>query len=183
MKKTLLSIFALSSIALSNSTIAAEYDLAPQQIEINGQVDSNNSCAIDVLERVINLDNVNTTQFDDITGLPKIAAKNISIQFSNCSPNLDKANVIIPSQDEGYFKNTYPEKDRSNIAIAVVNSENNIMRNLSDGSHITKNIDKDNHNATITIPVNYYNPIPGTPVTPGKVAASVTLDINVSNED
>lgn len=183
MKKTLLSIFALSSIALSNSTIAAEYDLAPQQIEINGQVDSNNSCTISVLDRVITLDNVTTKQFNDMTGLPTIAAKNINIQFSDCSSNIDKANVIIPPQDNGYFKNTYPEKDRSNIAIAVVNPENNIMRNLSDGDHRTKTINKDSHNAIITIPVNYYNPIPGTPVTPGKVAASVTLDINVSNED
>ena len=183
MKKTLLSIFVLSSIALSNSTIAAEYGLAPQQIEINGHVDSVNHCTISVLEPVMTLDNIRADQFDKTTGLATTEAKNISVRFSDCSSNINSAHVIIPEQENAYLMNIAPEENRSNIAIAIVNESNSRITDLSADTHRAQNINKNSNDATITIPVNYYHPNAANPVKSGQVATSVTLNINIDEDN
>lgn len=173
MKKSLLSIFILSTTLFSTQSNAVEYtEKNVGTITINGSVTSNPRCQLDEIQP-IELPPVQASNFGD-DHIAKTPAQPLSIQFTNCSESINSVQLQIPKQTKRLLKNL--ADNGSNVDIAIFDADKNIIELSNEKpKEFKSNINKEDHSAQFLFDVNYMKPN-GRDATPGLVSTTLTFD-------
>lgn len=178
MKKSLLSIFILSTTLFSTQSNAVEYtEKNVGKITINGSVTPNPRCQLDEIQP-IELPPVQANNFGD-DHIAKTPAQSLEIQFTNCGENINSVQLQIPKQTKRLLKNL--ADNGSNVDIAIFDTDKNIIELNNEKPNAFKSkIDKENNSAQFLFDVNYMKPN-GINATPGLVSSTLTFDVIYSD--
>ncbi|NBM56555.1 fimbrial protein [Proteus sp. G2669] len=178
MKKSILSIFILSTTLFSTQSNAVEYtEKNVGTITINGSVTPNPRCQLDEIQP-IELPPVQASNFGD-NNIAKTPAQPLEIQFTNCGENINSVQLQIPKQTKRLLKNL--ANNGSNVDIAIFDTDKNIIELSNEKPNAFKTkIDKEDKSAQFLFNVNYMKPN-GINATPGLVSSTLTFDVIYSD--
>ncbi|MBG5969606.1 fimbrial protein [Proteus sp. G2639] len=181
MKKSILSIFILSTAFLSTQSNATEYEKNSVGIvNIKGQITATPSCILQPIAE-IQLPNVQENNFT-FSNLANVEAKEINIIFENCTQELNNIKLRVQNQGKSTLENTVISKDNgSNVSVAILDTTGSeIDLAQENNTQFKAKIDQVTHMASYKFYANYKKP-DNIDATPGKVITSLNFDVIYSD--